>query len=534
MINTIIKNPDVIYDPVVLEQKHQLVKLLRHKEASMGMESLYFFDKYILGYNLMELQPHEGLCSFVSNPQYDHQLILEPRGCFKTSCITIGYTIWRIIKNPNIRVLIDSEDLSIAKTFLREIKAHFEFNEELRKLYGDFVGDKWTEAEIIVKKRTKKHLKEPTVSTSGVETTRVSQHYDLILRDDLHSQQNIATPEQIEKVKQHVQLSLSLLEPEGQEITIGTRWHFNDVYSDILEKEEARKKTGLASRYHIRIHKAIYDDGGLHFPTRLNREFLDNQRFEQGSYVFSCQYQNEPVDQASAKFRKSWFQYYGDKRPQDLIITSTLDPAISEKDSACYTTIVTVGTDYEGNIYILDLYRDRVNPKKVIDAIFRVYDQWKPIRFGIEIVAYQKTLKYWAQERAIELGQFPNIIELKTDTRITKAMRIEALIPYSENGLIKFPGFDRATIPSWCEPLVQEMEQFPVGKYLDCIDSLAYQLQIIGRPGGKRTPKPREDTIDAMHKRLRRSHKLKSKRSIPIIGRNHLRDSTPITVEVSK
>lgn len=516
---------NVVNDPYQQELKRRHLRLLKAKKAALGREDLFFFAKYILGYNEMEPQPHDGLCKFVSQSGFNRMLILEPRGCFKTSVVTVAYTMWRAIRNPNIRILIDSEDLNIAKTFLREIKGQFESNDEFRSLYGDHVGPKWTEGEIFLGSRTRKHLKEASFATSGVETTRVSQHYDLIIRDDLHSEQNIGTPEQIAKVKKHVALSYSLLDPGGDDITIGTRWHYADVYSEMLEKEAEGRKAGRGPKLRIRRKKAIYEDGRLHFPTRLTREFLDDVKWEQGSYVFSCQYQNEPVDEESATFKKKWLRYYGRDLPTDLVVTSTLDPAISEKDTSCYTSIVTVGTDLDGYIYLLDVFRERVNPTKVIDAIFMTYRKWKPVKFGIESVAMQKTLKYWAAERSMDLYEFPYIVELKTDTRVTKPMRIQALIPYVENGLLLFPGWSHDTVPGDMAALQEEMLQFPVGKYMDCIDALAYQLQLVSRPARKKAPPPREDTAYAMMMKHKKLLGITKKSKIPIIGHDRVRSA---------
>jgi hypothetical protein len=77
------------------------------------------------------------------------------------------------------------------------------------------------------------------------------------------------------------------------------------------------------------------------------------------------------------------------------------------------------------------------------------------------------------------------------------------------------------------------MEQYPVGKYVDCLDALAYQVQIIGRPGLKSPPPPREDTMEAMRLRLRKFHHPKTRGGIPIIGHNNVRQ-TPVTIEVRK
>jgi hypothetical protein len=123
---------------------------------------LFSFNKYVLGYGEMCDQPHRLMCDSAQNSANRH-LDLWPRGTFKSTMITIGYTIQQIALNPNIRILIANATLQNAKSFLREIKTHFERNEELKAIIGNQVNrdDKWTETEIIIKGRTS-NLKEPT------------------------------------------------------------------------------------------------------------------------------------------------------------------------------------------------------------------------------------------------------------------------------------------------------------------------------------------------------------------------------------
>ena len=43
------------------EAKRRMLTLLKEKHRLLGAEDLYYFSKYILGYNQMEEQPHRGL-----------------------------------------------------------------------------------------------------------------------------------------------------------------------------------------------------------------------------------------------------------------------------------------------------------------------------------------------------------------------------------------------------------------------------------------------------------------------------------------
>jgi hypothetical protein len=58
-------------------------------------------------------------------------------------------------------------------------------------------------------------------------------------------------------------------------------------------------------------------------------------------------------------------------------VVTFIDPAISQKQTADYTAIVTVGLDkYNNQLYVLDIRRDRMLPKDIIDNVFNVVNEW--------------------------------------------------------------------------------------------------------------------------------------------------------------
>jgi hypothetical protein len=58
-------------------------------------------------------------------------------------------------------------------------------------------------------------------------------------------------------------------------------------------------------------------------------------------------------------------------------VVTFIDPAISQKQTADYTAIVTVGLDkYNNQLYVLDIRRERMLPKDIIDNVFNVVNEW--------------------------------------------------------------------------------------------------------------------------------------------------------------
>lgn len=145
-------------------------------------KDFYFFCKEILGYSKMSESPHRDLCEHLLKPGKRKKLTLMPRGSFKSSIGAVGLAIWEIVHNPNIRILIASETQKNAVKYVKEIRAHFEGNEKLKSLFGDFVSldNTWRDNEFIVGKRNKIY-KEPTIMASSLEKgTIVGLHFDCL------------------------------------------------------------------------------------------------------------------------------------------------------------------------------------------------------------------------------------------------------------------------------------------------------------------------------------------------------------------
>ena len=150
-------------------------------------------------------------------------------------------------RDPNVRIMLDSETYNNSKNFLREIKGHIE-SERFQSIWGNWVGPVWNEAEIVIDTRTKV-LKESTLFISAVESSRVGSHCEVIVMDDLCSEANMLTEEVRNKVISHYRMNTAILEPHGTMVVVGTRYHSDDVIGHILRSEideSVLKDLGLA------------------------------------------------------------------------------------------------------------------------------------------------------------------------------------------------------------------------------------------------------------------------------------------------
>lgn len=204
--------------------------------------------KTFCGFDDVNRGTHGGIirCLESSSPR---KLICVPRGCLKSSVACVAYPIWRLINNPNLRILIDSELYTNSCTFLRQIRLTLE-SPIITSIFGPFKSKVWNESELIINQRTKR-LKEASITVGGIGTTKVGQHYDIIIGDDYNSPKNSNTPENAQKVVDHWKYNLSILEPDGEYVIIGTRYSEADLIGHVLQNILGLDETPVSGEYEV-------------------------------------------------------------------------------------------------------------------------------------------------------------------------------------------------------------------------------------------------------------------------------------------
>ena len=493
---------------------------------------LYYLCRYVLGYKDMRPKPHKIVDKFINRTNRKRYLHIElARSTFKSTEVTIGYSIQRMIRNPDVRILIDNETYSNAKTYLTSIRMQLKNNKKLLELFpylklrDDITGGDTDSSLIIAGNPTFADVKaddddavmnkEPNVSCAGVDKTRTGQHYDVIIMDDLVSERNVTTPDQIEKVKQHFKLAFSLLDPPAKHIyreliVIGTRFHYNDLYSMLLSDE-------YKDLFDTLIMPAVLPDGTLSFPDRLNKEFLEEQRRIQGNYIFNCQYMLNPLDEDKSDFKKGWVRHWrGDlfhlgemgrdmthyllvreiyiqgegwkildkPRREKVTIIMTYDPASKKKKKTDHNAIWVIAVTRNNHWFVLDIVYDKMNPKERVEVIFELRRKWKIDIYAIEEVGFQETIKFYAQEKMGQENDFFSIRALTPRAR-SKEDRIRGLVPRFENGCVYLP--PTLIKKNWENRNIDVVKEF-LDQYIffplartgdDLLDALCYLLDIV-------------------------------------------------------
>jgi predicted phage terminase large subunit-like protein len=430
----------------------------------------FYFCKFILNNNLMQEQPHREMCDFIVSENKLKKLINVPRGGFKSTVLSVGYSLWQITKNPNIRILLTCLSLDNAKEYLGEIKQHIEHNELFKALYGDLKPkDKgqWRAEDINVSSRTRVQGKEATVTVGGINQSKVGMHYDLIIMDDVLDGDTVNTSDQIQKTLRQYRLMLSILDPGCKLIIIGTRYHFYDLYGHIQEHEP--------NNYDILVKTCWDGPDGYWFPTRLTKEFLAEQKYAQGSTHFANQYENNPLSSDNAIFPPSVIKYYKEEElPKELRHYILTDAAVSLKDEADFTVAMVVAVDQFNNVYVRDPWRGKVVPSDFINIVFDrvvLYNVHMEGCVTLETNTMQQIYRHFFAAEMEKRKFFFPIHELKPNSTVSKERKIQGLQPWFERGkiLIKEEHVD----------LMNEITRFPKSKHDDLVDALSGILEVM-------------------------------------------------------
>jgi hypothetical protein len=131
----------------------------------------------------------------------------------------------------------------LTKLFVREVQSHFngtnpksESARTVRQLLRSWVRK--CRRVHGCPARTRKHLKEATVTAASPRAVTTGQHYDLIVAfDDLVTAVNYRNVELLDKLETDFYHLQPLLDPGGEVIVTGTRYSFADLYARILAKD---------------------------------------------------------------------------------------------------------------------------------------------------------------------------------------------------------------------------------------------------------------------------------------------------------
>jgi phage terminase large subunit-like protein len=348
---------------------------------------------------------------------------LAPRGFGKSTILTVVDSVALPLWHPNVRILIASRVKDQAKDILSEVQGCFE-NEEFVDLFGDLRGDKWGTGEATVSSRTKKY-KEPTWLAAGADGPVTSKHFDHVKADDLVDEKNSRTETERDRIHtffyKTLVPTLIIRRPDGtpgELDLIGTRYHPDDLYSRAMDQRSGdRKFAGNLCEIPALVDPGTgeRDPSGVSVcPEMAPTEDLRGMRVSMGSAHFDSQFQQNTDRMKGDIFKDEYFRHYEDD-PHELVercelkVWAAQDLAVAESEQQCEYADAVIGVDDRDPsavlVYLLDRFHKRIPYAQQISRVKYVFEEWDPIRLGVEANALQKH-RIDATYRDVEIVEF--------------------------------------------------------------------------------------------------------------------------------
>lgn len=403
----------------------------------------------------------------------DGYLDLWSREHYKSTIVTFGVTVQKILRDPNKTTGIFSHTRPIAKAFLRQIMREFEENEVLHAAFPDILwgkdvkqSPKWSEDDGIIVKR-QSNPKEATVEAWGVvDGQPTSKHYDELLYDDVVTRETVSTPEMIEKTMSALELSYNLGTIEGTKRMAGTRYHFNDPYATVL------KRGTFKLRFHPGKEGGVETGKSVFWPEKVHEQ----KRRDMGPYTYAAQILLNPRADALQGFKREWIKHYGSVNSLGMTKYIVVDAASSKKKGSDYTSMMVVALGTDKNYYILDMLRDRLNLTQRADRLFAWHRKYQPYGVRYERYGMMADIEHINDRQDKESYHF---VITEVAGKAGKHDRIKRLLPLFEQGRIWFPkslhvtDWERTTRDLVHDFIEDEYMAFPNGGHDDMLDSLA-------------------------------------------------------------
>ena len=304
-----------------------------HFEMTEPLESQLkqpYVDQVISG-NLLEI-PTTFVCSV-------------PRGHLKSTVRTTLYTLWRVYRNPNIRICIGTNIEPLATSLIRELRSYLE-NEDLQRtvwnnrphISGNLipelaVGNRRTRRNDVnaiddyatdtVEKKViwnNKALqvnrdgifKEPTIDTTCLGAINTGNHYDVVIFDDVVDFRNSDTINKQEKLARWcfdiesqldpirvVKVAKGLQDVLGNTKVInGTKYYDGDYGNQLIIQARGNPSDDLEPDKTIQVYeRSIYNNGkdetdGYLWGEKFNHAIVTLLKRKMDKKTFSSQYLN--------------------------------------------------------------------------------------------------------------------------------------------------------------------------------------------------------------------------------------------------
>lgn len=427
-------------------------ELLIAEKLKLGSDDPAWFTSHYLKQTLpLEIPDfHVEIYDLAKDSSLKRVAIIAPTGFGKSSCVSLAFPLWASSYAHYAEILIISATAEFANYRLRLIKTEIESNDLLRDDFGIQQGDIWRDNEINLNNEVR-------ILARGRGSQVTGMRPELIIVDDIETEDQAKS--ELERASLREWFYKTLMNrpaPGGRIFMIGSISSKLAFLNEFLTEES--KQVWETRVYRTTQCHSIWD-------AKWSDSDLAKKKVELAPFpgIYEALYESDVTQIQKYTFQKDWLRFYDELPKEKFPLFVTVDPAIGEGIHNDYTAIIVGGMDTNGILWIADVIKQRFNVEalELFGALFQIYDRYKPVKIGIESVAFQKFLKVFFESECRRIGKYPLIVELKHDTPTTKQARISSLAPLFQSG--------RVMLKRDFYGLLSEYDAYPEVEHDDCI-----------------------------------------------------------------
>lgn len=248
-------------------------------------------------------------------------------------------------------------------------------------------------------------------------------------------------------------------------INIQQRLHIEDL-SGLLQ---------LKYKFNTLAKPLIDENGVCQIPSQYTQERLEELQID--NYVFSAQYQQQPIILGGAVIKRDWFRYYQtgkDYNYKRILITA--DTAMKVKEHNDFSVFLVGAVTPENKLHILDMVRGKWESPELKKVALDTFNANRVIpRTGVTcsgLYVEDKASGTGLIQELQRAGLPVSALKCETD----KLTRTESILTYIESGQVMLPNDEHY---GFNPDLLKECESFTRDDshiHDDIVDALAYMI----------------------------------------------------------
>jgi predicted phage terminase large subunit-like protein len=326
------------------------------------------------------------------------------------------------------------------------------------------------------------------VGLSGTTTGRPANC--LIIDDPIRSRTEAESPSNRNKVWSYYVSSLeNRKEPCGDEppieIVILTRWHPDDLGGRIIDSDDYQEGLWLHLSFpainQVDSGKWKYDETThKRIPLLIETALWEEQvpldelirRRRRDEREFACLYMQSPYIRGGNLIKDEWWSWYSEL-PDDIVLSIlAADTAFSTRQTADYTVLMVLALTKDGNIYVLDLVRKRMDFPTLKRVCLQTATKWRKQALRAMYIENKASGLSLIQELRATSGLSVLSHQIVHD----KVSRLQLVLPTIETGNVYLP-----LNAEWITEFTDECRQFPSSTHDDQVDALTIGLDVLTR-----------------------------------------------------